>query len=1530
MNSEDQPTIRTAPPNGSRPVSVGWQAPSVEEMQAMLPQYEVIDILGRGGMGAVYKARQKSLKRLVAIKILPLGMADDEMKFVERFQNEAQTMAAMNHPAIVSVYDFGETANGLLYFIMEYVDGSDVHKLIQASGKLSGEYALAITAHVCDALSYAHKRGVIHRDIKPANILIDQEGHIKVADFGLAKMDDPSQTSGLTKTNMAMGTPDYVAPEVLVTGMVADHRADLYAVGVMLYQMLTGEVPRGMFKLPSQKGIGSDPRFDEIICKAMEQDREERYQSAMDVRHALDVILTTPQPKDDGTGIVSASQIPQKPVAKQPRPPGERSQAPAQNAVAAPKAKAPPKKQSPATLWLSIGGIVAVLGVTGFLVLGDKPKPQAIATNETASATSPSAKPPIKALENPNPAATAIPASAQGKEIDLLPLVDVKRDAVAGDWSRKGDSISVGTPPGVTVLELPYQPPEEYDFEMEFTPDGPGSNVNQYVSAGGHSFAWKMNAHSKTPPLYGFELLDGKFCKDTDEASTTSDVALVQGQRYHSTVQVRRGSLRALLDGKLVVNWVGDFKRLSMEAIAKLRDDGHIGIGSWKRAVTFHKITVREITGAGKMDGGGSLSSSKAGGFENWMDRLTTTKWSPTWSLKDGILSTLDRLAYQEIAEGRDVALRVKARRSASASSGNLMLQPSLRLGPVAGKPQRRASYQFQGYVPGGSCSVVYLEEDIGTRANQSPPEYLLRNFKLPSSLLGKSEIEWEFRAIGDEMSIWADGQFVTSFHDSRVPSGKMRLAVSPGIEITAVQTSADFRPTDEGGTGTGKVDAPQAAASPANYPPGTEKIDWLKSAEWKAPWSLESGRLKSTTTGKTRYFGVGRDATVHMRFHEAAAPESKDPPLQISFRGGPSEGAADRTVGYLLQIYPKQKHVQLLFMPKDTRANVDVPEFLWKDQPFPPSALSNGDMDLELRVIGQDLSLWSGSKQIAAIRDGRAQSGAWGLSGSPGVEITALQTSGITPNPGTISPPQAGNAPPQISNWQDVTDASREKAKSIPGMIVDPQGIRWEGTGYKMRLPLPQVGLRDQAISVRYTGQAQVDLRISPGGFVYVLAQTKQTIFQGQPTGVTEPVKLATTQPHPADFDPERPHELLLTMVGKRVRVWLDGRFVSEGNVDAYPEGESGLMVMRNSVVHQIKVADLKADPTATPPAQWQPIFNKSADFEGDLRGVEFRDGATFLKARSVHAPAEPLLAAIRSTMRYLEVDRTGSLSLRSTEPSKYGDEDFACTVFIAPMGANLVIKMRDRSAGVGNGKMARYDFPLSPALKEGDLFTFELRAEGKEITAIINGREVGTVTDTWTGAPRRFGITPSNTDMTEFRDVAVKPESPWTDWLGPKLAAGDFATNGWVRSSNGVTTEREISGVRLLPPGTKNAAVRVTYVLQDSEGLMLNARERMEGKVRLAYCAIDKVTRLHLDRLKPDGRNAALQHVILPEEAGRMAERTLELRIIGNQIKATLNGTFAGTATDDTLSEGEWTLVFLKGVLVKKVEVQPLDALP
>ena len=284
-----------APPQRTTGGNMRWTPPSPEHMARMLPQYDQWETLGHGGMGAVYKARQVNLDRTVAVKILPPEAADDEAQFIERFKNEARTMAKLDHPAIVAVHDFGETAEGQLYFVMAYVDGTDVSKMIAEQGALPAEHALAITAHVCDALQYAHEHGVIHRDIKPANVLINRDGVVKMADFGLAKMDDPANSVGLTKSGMSMGTPDFVAPESLTLGMVADHRADLYAVGVMLYQMLTGKIPRGHFDLPSQLVSGLDARHDNLVLRAMKEDREQRFQSALDIRHALDEVLRVPR-----------------------------------------------------------------------------------------------------------------------------------------------------------------------------------------------------------------------------------------------------------------------------------------------------------------------------------------------------------------------------------------------------------------------------------------------------------------------------------------------------------------------------------------------------------------------------------------------------------------------------------------------------------------------------------------------------------------------------------------------------------------------------------------------------------------------------------------------------------------------------------------------------------------------------------------------------------------------------------------------------------------------------------------------------------------------------------------------------------------------------------------------------------------------------------------------------------------------------------------------------------------------------------
>jgi serine/threonine protein kinase len=277
-----------------------WEPPLPDELQRMLPNYEVTGILGRGGMGAVYKGIQRNLERPVAIKLLPetFSKGADELNFTARFKQEARAMAKMAHPAIISVYDFGETENGQLYFVMEFIDGMDIHQYMKAhGGKLPQEHALNIVAHVLDALEYAHHMGIVHRDIKPANILINREGRVKIADFGLAKKfgaaSDQSQPA-LTMSNVAVGTPDFVAPESLEAGRTVDHRADLYAVGVMLYQLLTGRLPRGQFKSPSEAVPGLDPRLDAIVSRAMQTEPEDRYPSASAVRADLDVIFSRP------------------------------------------------------------------------------------------------------------------------------------------------------------------------------------------------------------------------------------------------------------------------------------------------------------------------------------------------------------------------------------------------------------------------------------------------------------------------------------------------------------------------------------------------------------------------------------------------------------------------------------------------------------------------------------------------------------------------------------------------------------------------------------------------------------------------------------------------------------------------------------------------------------------------------------------------------------------------------------------------------------------------------------------------------------------------------------------------------------------------------------------------------------------------------------------------------------------------------------------------------------------------------------
>ncbi len=259
----------------------GWESPETAEAARLFPGYEVLRLLGRGGMGAVYQARQIELDRLVAIKLLPLEISVDK-DFADRFRREARAMAKLNHPHIITVFDFGQTSDGHLFFAMEFVEGANLHDVIHGPG-LAPDQALSIAAQVCTALAYAHGKGVVHRDIKPANVMIGTDGQVKVADFGLARLTDTSATDfGHTMTGTVMGTPDYMAPEQK-RGMNVDHRADIYSLGVMLYEMLCRETPQGAFELPSHR-TGCDPRLDAIVLKAMQQTPDRRYQSTQEMK----------------------------------------------------------------------------------------------------------------------------------------------------------------------------------------------------------------------------------------------------------------------------------------------------------------------------------------------------------------------------------------------------------------------------------------------------------------------------------------------------------------------------------------------------------------------------------------------------------------------------------------------------------------------------------------------------------------------------------------------------------------------------------------------------------------------------------------------------------------------------------------------------------------------------------------------------------------------------------------------------------------------------------------------------------------------------------------------------------------------------------------------------------------------------------------------------------------------------------------------------------------------------------------------
>ncbi len=578
-----------------------WLPPTPEEAAQLFPGYEVLDLLGRGGMGAVYRARQIELDRLVAIKLLPLEISVDQ-DFVDRFRREARAMAKLNHPNIITVYDFGTTGEGHLFFVMEYVEGANLSDVIHRVG-VDGDQALSIVEQVCTALAYAHLKGVVHRDVKPANVMIDTESHVKVADFGLARLVDTNAAAhGQTVTGTVMGTPDYMAPEQM-EGMGVDHRADIYSVGVMLYEMLCRQVPKGIFHPPSAR-TGCDVRIDEIVIKAMQQAPSDRYQSTTEMKEAVSAARSPgaiappvhlPEPALDG----GAAELP------------------------------PPPKKSRTPLYAGLAAGVLALAAGAAFIFRPKPEapasPQITPIPQAAQATYPE-RPRKKALKffTANPATP--PAANKGARVEqsddgqakppsngpapasldagwksLLAEVDIKRDSLMSPWTMENGElrsprhdVTGEDSPGshqTLVFRMP-NPAGAYDLRYRITRNRPGFAVAIAFVRDGQGADLRIDGGQ------GFRIVPPHRGKEKQDK-----LWLPAGEPHEVLLEVRQDRIRISHDGHVLIDQQGRLPAGPHDSAFFPSEKTRwpfIGIGVCGGDITIRSAEFREVDKDGK------------------------------------------------------------------------------------------------------------------------------------------------------------------------------------------------------------------------------------------------------------------------------------------------------------------------------------------------------------------------------------------------------------------------------------------------------------------------------------------------------------------------------------------------------------------------------------------------------------------------------------------------------------------------------------------------------------------------------------------------------------------------------------------------------------------------------------------------------------------------------------------------------------------------------------------------------------------
>jgi hypothetical protein len=577
---------------------VRWQAPAAEQLTHSFPGLRIVALAGVGGMGAVYRAEQSRLGRTVAVKVLP-SLAAPDLEARERFEREARILSGLNHPHIVQIHDFGALPDGTLYLVSEWAGGGDLAMLLDGKAHPVAQVQ-AWVRQIAAALDAAHARGVIHRDLKPGNVLVHEDGRLTLADFGLAHAGGGGFTAALTMPGVIFGTFEYMAPEQMESTADVTPAADIFALGVMTYQMLTGRVPRGAYAKPSRIAR-VPPEVDAFLDLAMASDPARRPRSGTEFARSFDRACQAPARRNQrqliglGLALVGLALAWARSEIIRAEREAAAAEAQAVSVVAEARLNEARRKEQVALAAARAAEEEAAAVRALSQAQAATPEPDSVAPE-----LEPVARPePLDAVRAPDltgdvftesatqsAEAAAKPAPEPPPWIWVLPEVKPATDALAGDWRMMGGELVSGD--GRCVLSLPVRLAINYDVAVEFSRVEGANSVAVFLPtlAGVGTFevdAWDLG-------IAGLQMIDGQDMRFTN---LFFPARLENGQKHRVILKVRGHKVAAILDGEPRMTWDLAHRRLSVSPLWPVRLESGLGLGTWSSPTIFHRVVYR-------------------------------------------------------------------------------------------------------------------------------------------------------------------------------------------------------------------------------------------------------------------------------------------------------------------------------------------------------------------------------------------------------------------------------------------------------------------------------------------------------------------------------------------------------------------------------------------------------------------------------------------------------------------------------------------------------------------------------------------------------------------------------------------------------------------------------------------------------------------------------------------------------------------------------------------------------------------------